>query len=227
MKVLTIIATMLLLSACASTQNVAVAPEVLSAMNGSSLTLIQRESPGFVAMTSGKGMFAVAGVGAAVAAGNKMVRENDVKDPAMAISRSLAASLATDYGLQVQGESDVASTDNVDELVALADGSDYALEVATNGWSYIYDGFSFGDYFVGYSSKLRLIDVSAAKVISSGFCAYDAKKAGKAPVTHETLLAEQAAYIKQELADAASQCIRDFATEIFSISPQSLAQQRP
>lgn len=227
MRVLSIIAAMLMLSACASTQNLAAAPETLSAMNGKSLTIIQRESPGFVAMTSGKGMFAVAGVGAAVAAGNKMVRENDVQDPALAISRTLAATLSTDYGIQVRGESDVAATDDVKELAGLADGSDYALEVETQGWSYIYDGFSFGDYFVGYSSKLRLIDVSTAEIVSSGFCAYDAKKAGKSPVTHETLLAEQAAYIKQELADAANLCIRDFATGLFSISPQALAQQRP
>lgn len=227
MKAITIIISMLVLSACASTQNLAVSPDTLGTMQGKSVTVIQPESPGFVAMTSGKGMFAVAGVGAAVAAGNKMVSENGIVDPAMTISRTLAAGLANDYGLKVVGESVLATSDSVDALVSLADGSDYALEVATSGWSYIYDGFNFGDYYVGYSSKLRLIDVNTAKVISTGFCAYDAKKAGKAPVSHDMLLAENAAYIKQEFVDAADQCVRDFAVELFAISPQSVARYIP
>lgn len=227
MKNLPILVSILLLSACASTQNIAVSPDALTAMQGKTVTVIPSESPGFVAMTSGKGMFAVAGVGAAVAEGNKMVRESGIEDPALTISRALAAGLANDYGLQLAGESDVATSDGIDTLVALAVGSDYALEVATNGWSYIYDGFNFGDYYVGYSSKLRLVDVNSAQVVSSGVCAYDAKKAGKSPVSHEKLLADNAAYIKQELADAASLCIQDFAAELFSMSPQSVARHTP
>ncbi len=224
MRVLSTVAISLLLGACASTQNVAVAPSVLDTMDGQSVVLIQRETPSFVAMTSGKGMFAVAGVGAAVAAGNKMVSENGISDPAMTISRSLAEGLARDYGVQVQGETGLAASDTVDSIVELAAGSDYALDVATQGWSYIYDGFSFGDYFVGYSSKVRLIKVSTAEIVSSGMCAYDAKKLGKAPVSHDKLLAEDAAFIKQELSDATNLCVRELAANLFSISPESVAQ---
>ncbi len=217
MKALPLVVACMLLGACASTQNLAVSPDTLKTMQGKSLFLIQRESPSFVAMTSGKGMFAVAGVGAAVAAGNTMVSENDIVDPAMDISRTLSRNLAENYGVTPGGESDTAESDSIDSLVRLAGGNDYALDVATNGWSYMYDGFSFGDYFVGYSSKLRLIDVRAAKVISSGLCVYDAKKAGKSPVSHETLLADNAAYIKQELAVASNHCIREFTTKLFSV----------
>ena len=216
MKALPLVVACLLLGACASTQNLAVSPDTLKTMRGKSLVLIQRESPGFVAMTSGKGMFAVAGVGAAVAAGNNMVSENNIVDPAMNISRSLSRNLVDNYGLTPGGETGTAESDSIDNLVRLAGGNDYALDVATNGWSYMYDGFSFGDYCVGYSSKLRLIDVGAGKVVSSGLCIYDAKKAGKSPVSHETLLADDAAYIKQELAGATDHCIREFTAELFS-----------
>lgn len=216
MRNLSAVIVCLLLGACASTQDLAVSSELLETMQGKSLVVIQRETPNFVAMTSGKGMFAVAGVGAAVAAGNKVVKENGIVDPAKNISLSLARTLARNHGLELRGETDVADSDKVDHLVQMAGGSDYALEVVTNGWSYIYDGFSFSDYFVGYSAKLRLIDVRASQVISSGLCAYDAKKAGKSPVSHETLLANNAAYIKQELADAADLCVRDFAANLFS-----------
>ena len=227
MKALTFGVLLLMLGACASTQNVAVSSDTRDAMQGKSVILVQRETPSFVAMTSGKGMFAVAGVGAAVAEGNKMVSENGIVDPAMTISRTLAENLVSDYGLQLQGETGVATSDSVDSIVELAGESDYALDVATNGWTYMYDGFSFGDYFVGYSSKLRLIDVRTGKVVSSGFCAYDAKKLGKGPVSHEKLLAENAAYIKQELADATDVCIQEFATKLFAVSPTSVAQRVP
>ena len=185
-------------------------------MQGKSIILIQRESPSFVAMTSGKGMFAVAGVGAAAVAGNKLVEETGIVDPAMIISRKLAQGLAEEYGVTLSGETDVVPTDRADSLGAVANDTDYALDVATNGWSYMYDGFNMGDYFVGYSSKLRLIDVKSGEVISSGMCAYNAKEAGKTAVSHETLLSDDAAYIKQELEDATQLCVQEFASNLFS-----------
>ncbi|MGI9289048.1 MAG: hypothetical protein ACR2P1_26990 [Pseudomonadales bacterium] len=201
---------------CAATQNQPVNPETLATLKGKSLTLIQRESPTFVAMTSGKGMFAVAGVGAAAAAGNKLVKDNEIADPAMDISSSLAQALTTRHGLKLQGQSaGVTASNDMHDIVKLADGSEYALDVVTNGWSYIYDGFKFSDYFVGYSAKLRLIEVNTSKVISGGFCAYDAKKAGKSPVVHEKLLENNAAYIKQEISDAADFCTQQFIAELF------------
>ncbi len=225
MKVLLLAMASVLLGACASTPNLAVSPETVEGMQGKSLILIQRESPDFLAMTSGKGMFAVAGVGAAVVAGNKLVAENDIVDPAMNISNSLAQKLANDYGLTLRGETAGADADTVESVVELAQGSDYALDVATNGWAYMYDGFKFGDYFVGYSSKLRLIDVRTGEVVSSGLCAYDAKQAGKQPVSHETLIADNAAYIKKELADAADSCIQEFAANL-SAQPSMASNTR-
>ncbi len=226
MKTLLIVVIALFLGACASTQNVAVSPDTLDSLRGKSLVLVQRESPGFVAMTAGKGAFAVVGVGAAIAEGNKMVEENSVADPVMTISKAVADGLVINYGLALHGEAVNADSGDVESLVKQAGATDYALDVVTNGWGYMYNGFKFGDYYVGYSSKLRLIDVTTAKVISSGFCAYDAKKRGKAPVSRDKLLADNAAYIKQELADAANLCIQEFSANLFSVSSNSVAQQR-
>ena len=200
---------------CATTQNVTMSQDSLASLQGKSLTLIHRESPNFVAMTSGKGAFAVAGVGAAVAAGNKLVKENAIADPAMTISQSVAKDLANSHGLILQDRPTAMASPDLNEIAASASGSDYALDVVTNGWSYMYDGFKFGDYFVGYSSKLRLIDVGSAEVVSSGLCIYDAKKAGKTAVTHDALLANNAAYIKQELNDATNFCIQEFSQNLF------------
>jgi hypothetical protein len=201
---------------CAAPQTKPIAQETLSSFNGKSLSLVQGETPSFVAMTSGKGMFAVAGVGAAAAAGNDLVEEAELEDPAIKISRSLARRLTADHALSLRGPTlSSGGSDEVAEIAQLARGSDYALEVATSGWTYMYDGFKFGDYFVNYSSKLRLIDVKTSEVISSGFCNYSGKQAGKSPVTHEKLLADDAAYIKQELAAAKEFCVGQFTSSLF------------
>lgn len=184
-------------------------------MQGKSLAVVKRESPNFVAMTSGKGMFAVAGVGAAAASGNKLVAENAIVDPALQIGESVANDLTNAHGLVLLPRPTAVKSGDVSEIAKSASGSDYALDVVTNGWSYMYDGFNFADYFVGYSSKLRLIDVRTEKVVSSGFCAYNPKKAGKSAVPHYKLVANDAAFIKQELADASEQCIREFSASLF------------
>lgn len=207
MKKLLLLVISLSLAGCAATQNKPMDASTMAALKGKSLILVKRESPSFIAMTSGKGMFAVVGVGAAAAAGNELVRENKIVDPAMTIATSLGQTLNTRYGLRVAGKtSAVADSDDLNKIVELAGNSDYALDVVSTGWMYIYDGFKFSDYFVRYTAKLRLIDVRTSTVVSSGVCAYDPKNAGKPAVTHEKLLQNNAAYIKQELSDATKFC---------------------
>ncbi len=200
---------------CAGVQTQSLSDNTVSSLDGKTVTLVQRESPSFVAMTSGKGMFAVAGVGAAAAAGNNLVEDAIIENPASAIGAALGLELTTKHGVNVVGQSDVVvSSDKVADIVQVAAGSDYALDVVTNGWSFMYDGFNFSDYFVGYSSRLRLIDVATSNVLASGLCTYNAKQAGKQAVSHDTLIADHAAYIKQELADAADSCVQQFNSTV-------------
>lgn len=215
MKTLVSAVLCLSLVGCAGVKTQPLSADTVSALDGKSVTLVLRESPSFVAMTSGKGMFAVAGVGAAAAAGNTLVEDANIEDPAPVIASELGMALTTKHGASVVGPSTaVVDSDNVADVVQAAAGSDLALDVVTNGWSYIYDGFNFSDYFVGYSSRLRLIDVETSNVLASGLCTYDAKKAGKLPVSHDTLIADDAAYIKQELADAAASCVQQFSANV-------------
>jgi hypothetical protein len=134
----------------------------------------------------------------------------------MNISKLLAQELNSRYGLSpVEDACKFAESNSVADIVELTQGSDYALDVATNGWQFIYDGFSFSDYLVGYSVKMRLIDVANSRVISEGLCAYDTKSAGKPLVSYEKLLENNSAYIKQSLEDATQFCVDKFTTELF------------
>lgn len=201
---------------CASVKNIALTPSSSQNLRGKSLVLIKHQSPDFIAMTSGKGMFAVAGVGAAAKAGNALVKEEGIEDPALKISRSVAQVLKARYGVTVKGISRAyAESDDLQTITRLAAGQDYALDVATNGWSFIYDGFNFSDYLVGYSAKLRLIDVKAGKVLAEGLCIYDWKKAGKPTVSYEELMANDAAVIKKHLAESVDFCARYYSKALF------------
>jgi hypothetical protein len=167
-------------------------------------------------MTSGKGMFAVVGVGAAVKAGNALVKEKNIEDPALKISRSVAHALKSRYGVQLKGISrEVVKDDDVAAIARRAAGQDYVLDVGTNAWSFIYDGFHLSDYLVGYSAKLRLIDVKAQKVLAEGVCVYDWKKAGKPTVSYEELMANDAAVIKKHLAESVDFCTHYYLKTLF------------
>lgn len=216
MKAIVVAFLFLSLVGCAGTKNMAIDRATLPTLEGKTVCLVTHESPNFIAMTSGKGMFAVAGVGAAVAAGNKLVKENNVADPAAKISTMLAKDLGSRYGLSTKGQpSKKADSNDLAELVKLAGGSDYALDVETNGWNFMYDGFHFSDYIVGYSVKMRLFDVASTKAIAEGFCAYDTKSAGKPRASYDQLLENNAAYIKQTLDDATMSCVEKFKSELF------------
>ncbi len=181
------------------------------------MSLVTHESPSFVALTSGKGLFGGVGVGAAVAAGNTLVQENQIADPAAKIGHLLTQDLGVRYGLSAKGQSSKkAESKDTAEIVKLASGSDYALDVMTNGWRFLYDGFNFSEYLVDYMVKIRLIDVANSKSISEGLCFYSTKHTGNKPnVTYEKLMENNAAHIKQTLDDATIFCVEKFKTELF------------
>ena len=201
---------------CAGTQKIAVDRTILPTLKGKTLIQVQRETPTFIAMTSGKGMFALAGVGAAAVAGNQLIKDSQIKDPARLISKSIAETLSSDYLLINNGQTDtVLDSHDRSKIVTAAKGNDYALDIVTNGWSFIYDGFKFSEYIVGCSVKLRMIDVQNEKSIAEGLCAYSTKLAGKPNVSYKKLLENDAAYIKQTLVDATEFCTNQFMVELF------------
>lgn len=74
-----------------------------------------------------------------------------------------------------------------------------------------------GTIWSAISAKLRLIDVKAGKAVAPGLCIYDWKKAGKAPVSYEQLLANNAAVIKKHLSESVEHCTRFYAAKLFRI----------
>jgi hypothetical protein len=204
------------LSACASTKNIPMSANHLTQLEGKTIQIAVRESPSFIALTSGKGMAGVFGVVAAASEGSEFVETNKIVDPAGQIASTLVKTLAERHTLRPKGKVSVVDTASIPKILEMTNEGDYVLDLMSNGWGYMYDGFGFSNYYVTYSAKLRLIDAQSKKVISSGFCPYHGKKIGKKPVTHDTLIADGGVFIKQELLDATKYCIELFEGALFS-----------
>lgn len=203
----------LLVSGCVSTKNVPVNDAATSEIQGKSITTAKREMPDFAAMTAGKAMFAMVGAVAMISAGNGIIRDNQVEDPANYISATLVAGLTEKYKLSVVNNDGILVADeSPDKLAAQYASSDYLLDVRTINWSFAYFPTDWDSYRVMYSAKLRLINTDNGQVVAESFCARLPEKTEAAPSYNE-LLANQAQRLKDELRAAADYCVGEFKTK--------------
>lgn len=205
------------LPGCVSTKINPVDHQALAVFRGGTVVTSQREKPSFVANTAGKAMFGVLGAVAAINAGNEIVRENDLADPAVSIRQALLADLVTDDVLTPVASTTTTDATEVAKLAKQYSGGDLLLDVQTVNWSFIYFPTNWSHYRVIYSAKVRLIDTKHSKVVADGFCARVPEEAPNSP-SRDELLENKAARLKQELATAAEYCVHEFRTKVFQKS---------
>lgn len=210
-----VLATLLLLLAtgCSGLQT---APIDQAKAQSRTLSMVIQTSPNFLAVTPDNDLFTRSGYDAAIANGKLLALENNITDPAKEITKMLADTIHQKFGISYNQFSLArTSARDMKSLVHLANGRDYLLHVATVEWLYSYDVANRSKYLVNYEVNTRLIDVAEKKVIGKSSCSYDTKSAGKPLVSHGKLLANDSAYIKQALSDAAEVCAEKVANELF------------
>jgi hypothetical protein len=209
----------LLSSACVSTKNAKADIATLKAGDYRTYTVSNREKPSFSAMTAGKAAIGgLIGAAAMIAAGNNIVRENEVPDPAVYIGQMLSDTLARNLELQpAQTQGKVAKTGKPGELAKLYANSGLLIDVQTINWSFVYFPTDWNNYRVIYSAKLRLIDTRNGKLLGEGFCSSVPEDKTNAP-TRDQLLADKAAVLKSELQKAAEHCVKQFHTNVLGMN---------
>jgi hypothetical protein len=191
-------------------------PVESSKFRGKSLVLVKRSSPGFTAFTPDKSKKGLISVNAAIRAGDKLVKEMKIVNPALDINKSVMRGLKSRYALTIAGITrKVAEEDDLEIMIKLGGSKDYVLDVATNRWGFINYGFNYSKYMVTYSATLRLIDIKAARVIAEGDCLYDWETIGKDFVPYEQLMANDAAVIKQSLSESVNYCTKYYLKNLF------------
>lgn len=216
-KIVVLVSLFAMLSACVSTKNIKISAADIQQLNPNNIAMTIRDKPDFAAMTAGKAMFAMLGAAAMIAAGNELVKENEVEDSALYIQAELAQALTTSYGFALStGPAIKVDTDKPAKIAALAPTSDLVLDVETINWSFAYFPTDWNNYRVIYSVKLRLFNTKTKSMVAEGFCSRVPEEDASAP-SYDELVANKAERLKQELKIAADKCIGEFKSTVLSI----------
>jgi len=206
---------------CVSTRTTSLDGAQGHALQGKSLALTTRAKPAFSAMTPGKAMFGLIGAGAMISAGNRIVADNDIADPAAMIGDQLRQALVERLGF-VAATGGGAQVDTTDPalLASLYPGADFLLDVQTVNWSFVYrPGIGTQHYRVIYSVKVRLVDSHAKSLRAEAFCVRN-DDGDANPPTHDELLADHAKILKARLAAHASECVGELKQKVLgSMAP--------
>jgi hypothetical protein len=204
------------LAGCVSTKNVPLKKEALAAHQAGTASLTVREKPSFSAMTAGKAMFGMIGAAAMISAGNALVKENEVEDPAGYIGSKLLDGLASENALTVvPANGAIAKSNEPKELAKLYPQADVLLDVQTINWSLVYFPTDWNSYRVIYSAKLRVIDRKKGTLLADGFCARVPDQTPQSP-SYAQLTDNKAAGLKQELMIAADFCVNEFRNKVLT-----------
>lgn len=165
-------------------------------------------------MTAGKAVFALAGTFLMIREGNKIIVDNNIEDPATAISRSLQVALEKTHEVKIiPPETAVEGANTVQTSVAPAR---FVLDVQTTDWYFLYLPNNFFRYRVVYAAKAKLIDAHAKRVVAEGACQRASESSATAP-TYDELLLNGAERLKAELALAADECTQKLGKDMLGV----------
>ncbi|WP_288131759.1 hypothetical protein [Microbulbifer sp.] len=197
---------------CAGVKTVPLSEESIPMIEGRAISgSFANEKPSFAAMTAGKGAFGALGAVAMISAGNKLIAENDVEDPAGYIYDALSTELAKEYSLRLLEDTRIETSGaKLDELAAQVSDSRLLLDVRTTNWNFVYFPTTWNKYKVGYSAVLRLVDTSTKEVLAESMCSKFSHEDSDTAPTYDELVGNNAAQLKQELHAAAEYCVGEF-----------------
>ncbi len=228
--------TLLILSGCRAS-TIALSPQDSTTIRGKTGTMSKYARPSFYVITAGKGVFSsltggILGplliVGPAIHAGNRLVQENDVEDPAHNIAKELGKHLERRYGVLVNSRtSAVCRKDSLDMLISTYGNSGLLLDVKTFDWGISWTVSGWNDYFISYSARLRLIDTKSKRVLAQAVCTKPGQlqlsvdgplsslRFNSEHLSYEYLTANRARGLKDRLLEASRYCVDSFLSEAF------------
>lgn len=201
---------------CVSVKHRVIDADARAALSGRSLVVTRHETPDFSAMTAGKAGFGLIGAAAMISAGNTIVRENAIPDPAVGIADALAERLVAAHAMQRQASDAVVDGTKPAELLATYPQGDYVLDVRTLNWGFVYYPSKWDRYRVPYSAQLRLIDRRTGAVVAETGCA-SMQGDDANPPSKDELLADEAALLKTYMANIVTACSDVFAREVLAL----------
>ncbi|GAB3515604.1 hypothetical protein [Pseudoxanthomonas daejeonensis] len=213
---------------CAATASAKEKPIALSELDaatlqGKTIALTVHERPSFIAFTAGKATLGLLGTAAMVSAGNNIVDENGVEDPAILVRRQLAQALADRYGAIVLEPDAVASkAKKPKDLAALHPEADFVFDVRSAGWQFIYFPSNWDNYWMGYNVQTQLIDTRTGRPLASMACGAHTKEHANPP-SRDQLLEQEARLLKDVTQHLGWTCVHVLAKEQYGLLPEQVA----
>lgn len=196
----------LALSGCISVPKSGVGTADARSWRGKTVVLTDRPRAGFLAQTPAKAMFAVVGTVAAVSAGDSIVKENGIEDPAPRIAREILAAAQQRYGVVPASIAPI-KIDSTDPkaLAKAAQGADLIIDVQLTMQLLSYFPTGWNHYWVSEGFVLRVIDVHTGALLGGGSCGKSSNKDGDPP-TYGQMLDSHAELLKTMLSKQTDAC---------------------
>lgn len=193
-----------------------------AALKDKTVAVTFHETPTFMGMTAGKASFAMLGAFAMAAAGNELVRENEIADPGVVLREQLAIALRDVYGAKPQPADTIATkAKKPAQIAATHPDADYVLDVRSLGWGYAYLPKDWTKYYVSYSARVQLVDKAGREIASSPCTA--TSFANKSPPTREQLHDNGALSLKDYTHALGWVCVQFLGLTSFQIPADKLA----
>jgi hypothetical protein len=173
-----------------------------------------QKRPSFLADMASKDAMAgaLSFAGAAIAinqemkAGDKLVVDDSIDDPAQAIARQVAADYAAVHGGAVADQP-------ADWDGASASGAHFLVKVATSGWGFTYYPLDWNHYHLTYDAKLEVVDIATKQVVAKAACSHKADPASE-HFTYEAMTENGGAVLKSQLKAIADECVVQFRAAV-------------
>ncbi|WP_163836778.1 hypothetical protein [Spartinivicinus ruber] len=204
---------------CTTVKHQPLPTHTLSTIKASSITHTLREKPDFLAASAGKAILGFVGAVAMISAGNTIIRENNVPDPANYISENLVSQLAKKYQLTLtDNRHKITTEEDVAKLAEQYSEADLVLDIDSILWGYQYYKRNPSYYYMLYNAKIQLINTPSKQVLAEGLCSYKQDDFSTA-LTLDQLLANDAEQFKLEFQKAAEYCLDYFSKKVLRLQP--------
>lgn len=222
-KILVLIACLFASSVVAKDKVLPLPETAIANLQGKTLVVTRHKVPPYTAMTAGKAAFALLGAGAMIAEGNKIIRENEVPDPAALLEAQLAPAFAKHYGMQLKPAT-VAMIDveKPKQIAATQTDTDYILDIRSGGWMSSYYPSDWAKYWILYSVQLQLVNAKDGTLVSNMACNATTNKHPNSP-SKDQMLANKAQLFKDVSAAHGWTCMKLLATQQFRLPETALA----
>jgi hypothetical protein len=168
-------------------------------------------------MTVASAEFGMIGAIAAISSGQEIIDKNQIQDPTNDMAHEIAAAFAAAHGARV---ADTPIPDDpslfrtsAKKLTEQANGARYVVDIDAPAMELLYFPFDWNHRDLMFFTVVKIVDTSTNKVVANARCLVKTKNAPDL-MSHDQLLADGAAGLKQLIARKSATCLAELRSRL-------------